>query len=122
MSYLIASGIHMFSPPIVAIIVSFPLVFVISNDWDFGSFLDVVLLTISHLQLGKTLSSALPTYQAVAGGYSLYTYLGLVVSGLFVSPTQIPSYLHGIMYMSLSFWGISGAELSQLEHIDIGND
>lgn len=126
MSYVIASGIHMFSPPIVSIIVSFSLAFAISNGWDFGSFLDVVLfsimLTISHLQFGKMLTAALPTYQAVAGGYSVYTYLGSVVSGIFVNPTQIPSYLHGIMYMSLSFWGISGAELSQLEHIDIGND
>ena len=126
MSYLIASGIHMFSLPIVSIIISFSLAFAISSSWNFGSFLDVVLfsvmLTISHLQFGKMLSAALQTYQAVAGCYSIYTYLGMVVSGSFVNPAKIPSYLNGIMYMSLSFWGISGALLSQLEHVNIGNN
>eukprot|EP00984_Skeletonema_dohrnii_P003995 scaffold1364_cov75-Skeletonema_dohrnii-CCMP3373.AAC.2 len=77
---------------------------------------DVILLPF-----GKMLSAAMQTYQAVAGFYSAYSYLSLVVSGFFVNPAKIPSYLHWIMYMSLSFWGVSGVQLSQLEHSDIGN-
>mmetsp|Transcript_11945 Transcript_11945/g.25865 ORF Transcript_11945/g.25865 Transcript_11945/m.25865 type:complete len:558 (+) Transcript_11945:1593-3266(+) len=124
-SYLIASGIQMVYVPILSIVISFSISYAIF-EWHWGSFWDVVLfsimLLVSALQFGKVLIAALSTYQAVAGAYSVYAYLGLVVSGFFVNPSKVPSYLHWIMYMSLGFWGISGAELSQLEHVDIGEE
>eukprot|EP00984_Skeletonema_dohrnii_P014524 scaffold6114_cov79-Skeletonema_dohrnii-CCMP3373.AAC.4 len=124
LSYLIASGIHVFYLPIVSVTVSFSIAFT-CYGWKYDSFWDVILfsimLTVSSLQFGKLLNAAMQTYHAVAGVYALYAHLSLMVAGFTVNPAKVPSYLHWIMYMSLSFWGISGVELSQLEHMDIGN-
>lgn len=123
--YIVASGIHMLSIPVVSIVVSFTIAYMILG-WQWESFWAVnlfcIMLTISSLQLGKAICAALKTFEAVSGCYSVYLYLGLVCSGLFVNPGAVPSYFRWAMYMSLSFWGISGAQLSQLEHVDIGED
>jgi len=124
LSYLIASGIHVFYLPIVSVAVSFSIAYA-CYGWKFDSFWDVnlfsIMLTVSSLQFGKLLNAAMQTYHAAGGLYALYAYLSLMVAGFTVNPAKVPSYLHWIMYMSLSFWGTSGVELSQLEHMDIGN-
>lgn len=109
--------------PIVSIILSFAIVYAMFG-WSFSSFWDVVLfaimLTINALQFGKMLCAAMSTYQGVAGLYSVYMYLGVIVSGFFVNPRKIPDSLRWIMYLSLSFWAISGAELTHIANVPIG--
>jgi len=125
LAFLIASGVHMIYITVLSTIVAFAIAYGIFG-WAWASFWDVVLfstmLTLTSLQFGKMLCAAIGTYQAVAGVYSVYIYLGMVVSGFVVNPAKIPSYFRWVMYFSLSFWGISGAELTQLEHISIGEE
>ena len=124
LSYLIASGIHMFAFPVVCVAVSF-LIFYANSGWNFDSIWDAILfsnlLLISNMQFGKVLNTVMPTYQGVVGVYSVYFYLSLVVSGFFVNPAAIPHYLHWIMHLSFNFWSLSGVMLSQLQHFVVGN-
>ena len=111
--------------PILSIIVSFSIVYGIFG-WSFAGYWEVVLfpimLTCTTLQFGKMLVAALGNYQTVVGLYSVYTYIGLVVSGFFVNPAKVPTYLRWIMYLSIGFWGISGAELTQLMYVSISEE
>lgn len=125
LSYLLASGIQMLWIPLVTIPVSFSIAYAIFG-WQWESFwvvsLFCIMYTICNLQFGKTLCAALGTYRAVVTCYSVYLCLGVVCSGFYVNPANVPTYLRLIMFMSLSFWGLTGTALSQLEYVNIGEE
>ena len=111
--------------PVCSIISSFLLGYYISG-WSYASFWNVnlfcIMLTIASMQLGKSLCAIQTTYEAVESTMNIYLFLAAMVSGIFVNPRSIPIYLHWVIYLSISFWGLSGATLSILEHADTGED
>lgn len=119
LSYQIASTIQMMFVPIISIVVSLTLAFAtFGRDWKpfWNVNLFCIMLTISTLQFGKTLCAALKSYQSVSGVYSVYIFLSLICSGFFVNPAKVPIYLRWVMYLSMTFYGVSGSQLSVMEH------
>lgn len=149
LSYLISTFIQLVYLPILVIIVSLSIAYGIFG-WPFTGFWDVclfsIMVTITELQFGKMLCTVMSKFQSVASLYAVYTYLGAVVSGkisfnyiwpkhrrcnsanllnfsgFFVNPARIPSYFRWVMYSSLAFWGISGAELTQVAQYSIDEE
>ena len=111
--------------PIISIAGSLTLTFTIFG-WDWNPFWNVnlfcIMLTIATLQFGKTLCAALGSYQSVSAVYPMYIFFSLICSGIFVNPAKVPIYLRWIMYLSIIFYGVSGSQLSVMEHAKPSED
>ena len=118
-AFLIASAIFAFGIPFVAIILGHSFGYAILG-WEWDTFLVQILFAIVYttaaLQVGKTLSvAARGDYTKLTRGYVLFIFLSILFSGFFVNVNNVPEYLRWLVYLSLTFWGLSGAALNQLQ-------
>lgn len=119
-AYDIASTIFTFGVPFVAIILAHIIGYVILG-WEWNTFLVQILFVIAHttasIQVGKTLSvAARGDYTKLTRWYVLFVFLSILFSGFFVNTRNVPEYLIWLVYLSLTFWGLSGAQLNQLQY------
>ena len=123
LSFLIASGVQMMYAPIIAIPISNALSYaVLSWSWEpfWVTTLFMTLTTIVGLQLGKTISANMSSFQPVAALYNILIFIGFVMSGAFISPDKVPPGAQWIMFLSPFFWGSAGSLLSMFEHAELG--
>lgn len=123
LSFLVASSLHMFFEPIIAISLSLPLNYAVLR-WNWESFLAfflfVVLTTIVVLQFGRTVSACTRSFFVMSTIFNIFVFLGFIMSGSFVNPSKISVGFRWIMFMLPIFWGNAGAILTMFQYTDLG--
>lgn len=118
-AYMLASFFFFTSMPVAAIAVGIAIGYGILG-WDFGTYPDQFLLAslfflVTH-QLGRAVVIYMDGfYPKVDFIYVVYTAASLVLSGVMVSPNELPVYIRWLTFLSVGWWSISGTVLVHLE-------
>lgn len=119
-AYHVATAIIAYAIPVIAIVVGQMVGYAILEWQWLGTFLVqilfVIVYTITAMQVGKTVVvAARGDYTLLTRGYVLFVFVSILFSGFFVNVNNVPESLRWLGYLSLTFWGLSGAVLNQLQ-------
>ena len=118
-AYMLASFCFFTSMPVAAIAVGIAIGYGMLG-WDFGTYPNQFLLAslfflVTH-QLGRTVVIYMDGfYPKVDFIYVVYTAFSLLLSGVMVSPSELPNYIRWLTFLSVGWWSISGTLLVHLE-------
>lgn len=118
-AYTFASFFCFMSMPVYSIVLGLAIGYGILG-WDFGTYIDQILLAclnfLGTFQLGRVLILVTDgNFAIVEQVYLIYVAFGIVMSGGFVSPNKLPPYIRWLYFLSLAFWAISGISLVHFE-------
>ena len=120
-AFCVATSVRLISLSVPASFLMYLLPFVMQEGWPWSMYLEASCLGTYYMmnifQLGKIfslLAPSLPTSQLIL---TVYVFLGIILSGAFASPNEVPAGYRKLMFLSVQFWSFSGSQLVFLNRI-----
>lgn len=118
-AFHIATAIYAYGIPVAAIALGQMIGYgILGWEWNtiLVQILFAVIYTLAVMQVGKTfVVVARGDYTKLTRGFVLFVFLSILFSGFFVNVNKVPDHLRWLVYLSPTFWGLSGAVLNQLQ-------